>query len=106
MLRDLFSNEKTNSRSNPKIIKQRKKVRNNLTGMEGVFFSEGKTHQEQRRFMLTTLRDFGFGKSDMESLINDEVCHLCEGADDTLISAINNEDVSKYHFSNFSHGLN
>ena len=102
MLRDLFSNEKTNSRSNPKIIKQRKKVRNNLTGMEGVFFSEGKTHQEQRRFMLTTLRDFGFGKSDMESLINEEVCHLCEGADDTLISAINNEDVSKYSFFNFS----
>ena len=93
MLKDLFSREETNSRSNPTIIKLIKKARNNLTGKEGVIFSEGKTHQEQRRFMLSTLRDFGFGKSDMESLINDEVCHLCEGAEDTLISAINTEDV-------------
>ena len=95
MLKDLFSNEKTNSRSNPKIIELMKKTRNNLTGTEGVIFSEGKTHQEQRRFMLTTLRDFGLGKSHMERLINDEVRHLCEGADETLIYAINNEDVSE-----------
>ena len=102
MAKNLFSNEETNSRSNPKIIKMIKKIRNNHTGKEGVLFSEGKAHQEQRRFMLTTLRDFGFGKSDMESLINDEVCHLCDGADGTLLSAINNEDVSELPFSDFS----
>ena len=68
-------------------------MRNNLTGKEGVAWSDGKTNQEQRRFMLTTLRDFGFGKSDMESLINDEVQHFCDAADEVLISAINKEDV-------------
>ena len=73
ILKDLFSKEETNSRSNPIIIKTVRKARNNLTGMEGVIWGEGKTHHEQRKFMLTTLRDFGFGKSDMENLINDEV---------------------------------
>ena len=62
--------------------------------MEGVIWGEGKTHHEQRKFMLTTLRDFGFGKSDMENLINDEVHHLCECEDETITSAINKEDVS------------
>ena len=62
--------------------------------MEGVIWGEGKTHHEQRKFMLTTLRDFGFGKSDMENLINDEVHYLCECEDETIISAINKEDVS------------
>ena len=43
--------------------------------------------------MITTLKDFGFGKSDMESLINDEMKHFCDEADDVLIDAINKEDV-------------
>ena len=98
MVRELFSREETNSRDNKKFVKKNKKSRNNLTGMEGVLFSEGKTHQEQRRFMLTTLRDFGFGKSNMESFINEEVRQFCDSADDVLISAINKEDVSTNHF--------
>ena len=61
--------------------------------MEGVAFSEGKTHQEQRRFMITTLKDFGFGKSNMESIINKEVRRFCDSADEVLISDINKEDV-------------
>ena len=61
--------------------------------MEGVLFSDGKTHKEQRKFMLTSLREFGFGKSEMETIINDEVSHLCEGAEETLMLAINNDDV-------------
>ena len=68
--------------------------------MEGVAFSEGKTHQEQRKFMLTTLKDFGFGKSNMESIINQEVRQFCDSADDTLISDINKEDVSSNSFHN------
>ena len=98
MVKELFSREETNSRDNKKFVKKNKKSRNNLTGMEGVLFSEGKTHQEQRRFMLTTLRDFGFGKSNMESFINEEVRQFCDSADDVLISAINKEDVSTNHF--------
>ena len=93
LIKDLFSKEDTSSRSTPRLVKFVKKVRNTLTGKEGVAWSDGKTNQEQRRFMLTTLRDFGFGKSDMESLINDEVQHFCDAADEVLISAINKEDV-------------
>ena len=94
LVKDLFSKEETNSRAHPKIVKLVKRVRNTPTGKEGVVFSEGRTHQEQRRFMVSTLKDFGFGKSDMEGLINDEMGHFCDGADEALICAINKEDVS------------
>ena len=75
-----------------------KNSRRSLTGMEGVLFSDGKTHKEQRKFMLTSLREFGFGKSEMESIINDEVSHLCEGAEETLMLTINNDDVRMNRF--------
>ena len=39
----------------------------------GVFFSDGPFWVEQRRFTLRHLRDFGFGKSKMVSLIYDEI---------------------------------
>ena len=97
MAKDLFSREETNSRSHPKVVNVIKKSRNNLTGTEGVVMSEGKNHKEQRRFMLTTLRDFGFGKSDMETFINDEVRQFCDAADEVLIPTINKEDVSLQH---------
>lgn len=99
MAKELFSREETNSRAHPKYTNTIKRSRNNLTGMEGVVFGEGKTHQEQRRFMLTTLKDFGFGKSNMDGLINEEVRQFCDSADETLISAINKEDVSLQYFS-------
>ena len=97
MVKDLLSREETNSRAHPKLVKLVKHARNNTTDNRGVIFSEGKTHQEQRRFMITTLKDFGFGKSDMEGLINDEVRQFCDAADDVLISAINKKDVSLHH---------
>ena len=100
MVKDLFSREETNSRNYPKVVNAIKRSRNSFSGMEGVAFSEGKTHQEQRKFMLTTLRDFGFGKSNMETIINQEVLQFCDSADNTLISDINKEDVSSYTFYN------
>jgi len=39
----------------------------------GVMFTNGPEWVEQRRFVLKTLRDFGFGKSTMEELINEEI---------------------------------
>lgn len=37
-----------------------------------MFFSNGRLWQEQRRFTLRHLRDFGFGKTSMEGLIHEE----------------------------------
>lgn len=48
-----------------------------------MFFSNGRLWQEQKRFTLRHLRDFGFGKSSMEGLIHEE----CE----ELIDSFKNE---------------
>lgn len=44
----------------------------------GVFNSEGEAWEVHRRFLLRQLRDFGFGKSAMETLIMDEVNEVVE----------------------------
>jgi methyl farnesoate epoxidase/farnesoate epoxidase len=41
--------------------------------ISGVFFSDGPFWVEQRRFTLHHLRDFGFGKSIMETSIFEEI---------------------------------
>ena len=41
--------------------------------LSGIMFANGKTWQEQRRFCLKQLKDFGFGKVAMEPLILEEV---------------------------------
>jgi methyl farnesoate epoxidase/farnesoate epoxidase len=41
--------------------------------VSGVFFSDGPFWVEQRRFTLHHLRDFGFGKSIMETSIFEEI---------------------------------
>jgi methyl farnesoate epoxidase/farnesoate epoxidase len=41
--------------------------------LSGVFFSDGTFWVEQRRFTLRHLRDFGFGKSNMETSIFEEI---------------------------------
>lgn len=43
----------------------------------GVIASNGNYWTEQRRFLLKNLRDFGFGKASMESIIQEEVQKLC-----------------------------
>ena len=43
----------------------------------GVTFSQGRYWKEQRRFLLRNLRDFGFGKSEMEDTLLDEVDKWC-----------------------------
>ncbi len=47
-----------------------------LCSCTGVLYGNGKTWHEQRRFTLTTLRDFGFGKESMEELIEAEAAEL------------------------------
>ena len=45
--------------------------------MPGVISSSGRYWSEQRRFLLKNLKDFGFGRSSMESLIQEEMVKLC-----------------------------
>lgn len=45
---------------------------------KGIVFHDGPEWYELRRFSLRNLRDFGFGKASMESMISDEVSHLLE----------------------------
>ncbi len=49
----------------------------NKGGSLGVIMSNGKHWKEQRRFLLKNLKDFGFGRASMESLIQDEMTKLC-----------------------------
>ncbi len=43
----------------------------------GVIGTSGQHWIEQRRFLLKNLKDFGFGKASMESMIQDEMAKLC-----------------------------
>ncbi|CAL8110137.1 unnamed protein product [Orchesella dallaii] len=47
--------------------------------VRGILFQDGEEWQEQRRFALRHLRDFGFGKRSMENLVMDEVTELIKG---------------------------
>ena len=46
--------------------------------LRGIMFANGQEWQEQRRFTLRNLRDFGFGKTSMEGLIHEEVEKMVE----------------------------
>jgi len=48
----------------------------------GVLFSSNQTWVEQRRFCLSNLRDFGFGKQTMEEFISEELDKCTEFLDD------------------------
>jgi len=48
---------------------------NSLTGL---FFTQETVWKEQRRFVVKNLRDFGFGRKSMESMIQEEVKALID----------------------------
>jgi methyl farnesoate epoxidase/farnesoate epoxidase len=54
-------------------------IRNDGKKNRGILFSDGvHSWNEQRRFALRTLRDFGFGKQSMEGLLQSELQALVD----------------------------
>jgi len=73
----IFNHADGNSRSDPPLLvffKESRKLRCDF--VPGVIFSEKEAWQQQRRFTLKTLRDFGFGKKGMEEMIFEEINHF------------------------------
>lgn len=48
-------------------------------GLRGFLTNEGPVWKEQRRFVIKTLRDFGFGRKTMEELIMQDVEDILDG---------------------------
>ena len=55
----------------------------------GIVFSHGDHWREQRRFAMRTLKEFGVGKSHLQTVINDEVARLVDELKDESGEAIN-----------------
>ncbi len=74
-------------------------MRGGPIGTEGIINAYGQHWREQRRFMLTTLRDFGFGKSSMEDMINEEVeiftGHLAEQMKNKVSIQVSKSSINK-----------
>ncbi|XP_027451743.1 cytochrome P450 2C41 isoform X2 [Zalophus californianus] len=53
-------------------------IADKLNKGHGILFTNGNRWKEIRRFSLMTLRNLGMGKSDLESRVQEEACHLVE----------------------------
>ena len=95
IIKDVFSREETSHRD-PQFVAIINKVRNNFIESPGIIFGQGKHWQEQRRFMLSTLKDFGVGKTNIEGLINDEVAYFCQYIEEVLISQMGSSDAHNW----------
>lgn len=83
LLHQCYKLEETNYRHANKAIEDLARfLRNSDLSNAGIIEGSDKTWTEQRRFALSTLKDFGFGKASMEILINEEVVQFMEYIDE------------------------
>jgi hypothetical protein len=71
----------------------------------GIIFNDGANWAEQRRFSLRHLRDFGFGKTSMESIILDEAVELINRfslEDEKPVSTQTRFNAAMYYFKHLS----
>ena len=85
IIKDVFSQGETSDRD-PNLLAVVKKIRNNSAKTAGIVINNGQEWQEQRKFMLSTLKHFGIGKTNIEGLINEEVAYFCQYIEEVLIS--------------------
>ncbi|XP_032757863.1 cytochrome P450 2J3-like [Rattus rattus] len=73
LIKEAFTNMEQNFLNRP-VTPIRKRVFNN----NGLIMSNGQTWKEQRRFTMTTLKNFGLGKRSLEQRIQEEADYLVE----------------------------
>ena len=73
LIRDTLNDPALNGRPDNRVWKTM------ASGNHGILFADGPTWAEQRRFTLRHLREFGFGKNAMETLILEEARDLFDG---------------------------
>ena len=76
LCRDLFARDEFSMRT--PIASPEVNVRGYKDRILGIAESSGKLWQEQRRFALKHLRDFGFGKQSLDSVIQDEANYVID----------------------------
>ena len=78
-------------------------VINNVRGINGesvgILFTDGPIWKSLRRFSLTTLRDFGFGKQSMETIIREEVEQVLEELFERKFVDSENDALIKFPFN-------
>ncbi|XP_068605731.1 cytochrome P450 2K1-like [Brachionichthys hirsutus] len=77
----------------------------NLNKGNGILFTNGNRWKEMRRFALSTLRDFGMGKSLTEERIIEECHHLIKSFEQNEGKAFNNSQTLTYAASNIISGI-
>ena len=73
-MKTTFKMEETNSRCEDASVRRYiTDIRGEGTIGNGIVNNKGRKWQEQHRFMMTTLKEFGFGKSSMEEIVSAEI---------------------------------